>query len=291
MLIAGAVWVLLCLDRGLLQAHRNYRGLAANLLVEAAVRTVAMIGLVAAGFGVAGAALGVLVAELVTALHARLGPTGSGRSRSDAETVRDAEPAAAGAGRPPSALGPHLRGRPGPAGPAAQRREMVTDLVAALVALAMVALLQNIDVIVVGRDARAFSGSYAAVSVASKALVFGALVLGGYLLPEAAIRWRQGGHALRQLAVTLLLLAVPSVLLLVIALAAPRLLLSVVFSARYLGRRGGAAPARLGHGLPERHGDPHHVPAGRAAAAGSPPCSCSARWRPPWRSPPPTAGR
>ena len=28
------------------------------------------------------------------------------------------------------------------------------------------------------------SGSYAAVSVASKALVFGAIVLGGYLLPR-----------------------------------------------------------------------------------------------------------
>ncbi|MHB1852253.1 MAG: hypothetical protein ACYCU6_08755, partial [Acidimicrobiales bacterium] len=32
--IAGGVWVLLCVDRGLLQAHRDYRTLSGNLLVE-----------------------------------------------------------------------------------------------------------------------------------------------------------------------------------------------------------------------------------------------------------------
>ena len=41
------------------------------------------------------------------------------------------------------------------------------------------------------RDRPRLSGSYAAVSVASKAVVFGAVALGGYLLPEAAIRWRR----------------------------------------------------------------------------------------------------
>ena len=91
------------------------------------------------------------------------------------------------------------------------RRTVVVDLAVASVCLSMVAVLQNIDVLVVGRDNPTHSGAYAAVSVTSKAIVFGAVVLGGYLLPEAAIRWRQGGHALRQLAVVLVLLAVPSV--------------------------------------------------------------------------------
>ena len=90
------------------------------------------------------------------------------------------------------------------------RRTVVLDLVVASVCLSMVAVLQNVDVLVVGRDNPSHSGAYAAVSVTSKAIVFGAVVLGGYLLPEAAIRWRQGGHALRQLAVVLVLLAVPS---------------------------------------------------------------------------------
>ena len=42
----AAVWVLLCVDRGLLQAHRGYRTLAANLLVEGGMRSAAMLVLV-----------------------------------------------------------------------------------------------------------------------------------------------------------------------------------------------------------------------------------------------------
>jgi len=97
----------------------------------------------------------------------------------------------------------------------------------------MVAFLQNFDVLVVGRENPTQSGAYAAVSVTSKAIVFGAVVLGGYLLPEAAIRWRQGGHALRQLAVVLVLLAIPATLLMLIALGAPHVLLEVVFHHAY----------------------------------------------------------
>jgi len=81
--------------------------------------------------------------------------------------------------------------------------------------------------------------------VTSKALVFGAIVLGGYLLPEAAIRWRQGGHALRQLAVVLVLLAIPSVLLFGVALLAPQALLEVVFHHAYTAASNALAPLVL----------------------------------------------
>lgn len=218
-LIAGAVWVVLCLDRGLLQGGRRYGALSANLLIEGGVRTAAMLTLVAAGAGVSGAALGMLVAELVTAAHARWMADRAWAPVSGHASLR---------ALPTTAAGEADRTHP-------VRRDIVADLVAALVALSLVAFLQNIDVIILGRDAPRVSGSYAAVSVASKAIVFGALVLGGYLLPEAAIRWRQGGHALRQLTVTLVLLGVPAGILLVMALGAPHLLLSVVFSSRYLG--------------------------------------------------------
>ena len=86
------------------------------------------------------------------------------------------------------------------------------------------------------------SGSYAAVSVASKAIVYGAVVLGSYLLPEAAIRWREGGHALRQTAVAVLLLAIPASVLLVISEFFPAFLLRMVFSPRYLGAQAAFAP-------------------------------------------------
>ena len=75
--------------------------------------------------------------------------------------------------------------------------------------------------ILLGRLDHAHVGPYAAISVASKALVFGALALGAYLLPEATIRWNEGGHAIRQLGVTLLFLAVPAVVLLGISVFVP----------------------------------------------------------------------
>ena len=123
-----------------------------------------------------------------------------------------------------------------------ERRRVVVDLAVASLALSMIAVLQNVDVLVVGREDPSRSGAYAAVSVTSKAIVFGAIVLGGYLLPEAAIRWRQGGHALRQLGVVLMFLAVPAVVLLVIAFTKPELFLSVVFHHHYLAASHALAP-------------------------------------------------
>ncbi len=234
MVVAGAVWILLCLDRGLLQAHRDYRALATNLLVEGGMRAVAVVGFVAAGLGVPGAAAGVLVAELVTAAHARFAADRAWASTDGRAGV----PVPTAAGPPGRAdlgtdAGADVRG---------DRRHLVADLGAALVALATVAWLQNVDVIVLGREAPGEAGAYAAVSVASKALVLAAVVLGGYLLPEAALRWRDGEHAMRQLGATLLFLAVPAACLLAVAVGAPRLLLRIVFSTRYLGAEAAFAP-------------------------------------------------
>jgi O-antigen/teichoic acid export membrane protein len=231
MVVAGSVWVLLSLDRGLLQAKRRYRVLSVNLLVEGGARTAAVLCLVGAGMGVAGAAWGFLFAEVVTALHARLvadrswarGPAGPGSLRATVRARWMHLNRGLSLAEPPG--GTHRK----------ERRRLLLDLSGALVAMALLAYLQNVDVIVLGREAPHATGTYAAISVVSKALVFGALALGWYLLPEAAIEWHRGGHALRQLGVTLLILAVPSFTLLLAALAFPRWLLSFVFSARYTG--------------------------------------------------------
>jgi O-antigen/teichoic acid export membrane protein len=232
-LAAAAFFVLLSLDRGLLQARRAYKPLAVNLLVEAGVRVTVVVILVAAGYGPSGAAIGILIGEVVAAGHARYAAV---RAWSGGQ-------------------GPHVWAvtgwvaavRPDPvlAGGSSARRAVALDLVVASVSLSMVAVLQNIDVLVVGRDNPSHSGAYAAVSVTSKAIVFGAVVLGGYLLPEAAIRWRQGGHALRQLAVVLVLLAIPSAVLLTVALAAPEVLLQLVFHHAYTSASDALAPLVL----------------------------------------------
>ena len=233
-LTAAGVFVLLSLDRGLLQAHRAYKPLAANLIVEAAVKVSAVLVLVAAGFGPSGAAVGILISEVVAVLHARWAAVRawSGRQRL---RVSGAMTGWAAALRPDPVVG----------GASAERRTVAVDLVVASISLSMVAVLQNVDVLVVGRDNPTHSGAYAAVSVTSKAIVFGAVVLGGYLLPEAAIRWRQGGHALRQLGVVLVLLAIPSVLVLLVALAAPEKLLQIVFHHAYTSAANALVPLVL----------------------------------------------
>jgi O-antigen/teichoic acid export membrane protein len=228
-LAAAAFFVLLSLDRGLLQAHRAYRPLAANLLVEMGVRLVAVLVLVEAGYGASGAAVGILIGEVFAAGHARFEAV---RAWSGGRFPRPRATGWVAAVRPDPVLLDHR----------SARRTVALDLVVASVSLSMVAVLQNVDVLVMGRDNPSHSGAYAAVSVTSKAIVFGAVVLGGYLLPEAAIRWRQGGHALRQLAVVLVLLGIPSVLILGVALLAPEQLLQLVFHHQYTSTSDALAP-------------------------------------------------
>jgi O-antigen/teichoic acid export membrane protein len=269
-LVAAGIWMLLSVDRGLLQAHRDYRGLAGNLLVEGVVRCAFAVGLVAAGFGVGGYAIGIFIGEVVAAAHARWlasrawpagAPTGPELSPATARASAATPAATSTAPRPTDSdrtvpgravagiaapMNGGGRSRTGvirsvpdpvdgrPAVVAVARRALLYDVSAAFVGLALLALLQNVDVLILGRQAGSSNtiGSYAAISVASKALVFGALALGSYLLPEATIRWNEGGHALRQLGVTLLFLAVPAAVLLGISIFIPKQFITLFFSAK-----------------------------------------------------------
>lgn len=262
-LVAAGIWILLSVDRGLLQAHRDYRGLAGNLLVEGLVRSAFVVGLVAAGFGVGGYAIGIFIAEVVAAAHARwlagrawpvVTPASQGPSPKQPEAVPTVAPPTprrpAARGRAPAGITAPVNGTRGsgggriqsgldpvdgrPAVAAVARRALLYDVTAAFIGLALLALLQNVDVLILGRQAGNSNtiGSYAAISVASKALVFGALALGSYLLPEATIRWNEGGHALRQLGVTLLFLAVPAAVLLGVSIFIPKQFITLFFSAK-----------------------------------------------------------
>ena len=211
-LVAAGIWILLCVDRGLLQAHRSYMALAGNLLIEGGVRTVFVIALVVAGAEVRGYAFGVFVGEVVATVQARWLAS---RAWADPTKV------------PVKVLGPD-----GQADSILARRRLILDVSAAFVGLSLLGLLQNVDVILLGALDHSNVGPYAAISVASKALVFGALALGAYLLPEATIRWNEGGHAVRQLGVTLIFLAVPAALLLLIAEFVPKQFLTLIFSAK-----------------------------------------------------------
>jgi len=230
-LMAAGIWILLSVDRGLLQAHRSYRPLAGNLLVEGGIRTAFVLVLVVGGAGVAGYALGVFISEVVATAHAHWLAHRAWADPSTAPVVRDAGSERPVVDRPPGEI--------------LARRKLLADVSAAFVGLALLGLLQNIDVILLGRLDHPHVGPYAAISVASKGLVFGALALGAYLLPEATIRWNEGGHAIRQLGVTLLFLAVPAILLLGISIFVPRQFLTLVFSARLATAASAFAPLVL----------------------------------------------
>jgi O-antigen/teichoic acid export membrane protein len=229
-LTAGAAWCLLCVDRGMMQSAHSYSALAGNLLVEGGLRSFLTVGFVVAGAGPGGAAAALLLGILAADVHARWSISRRGLLSPGADLS------------PGSALGPAVdspyppeEAMVPPAVAAAGRRSLAADVATALGALGMLGLLQNLDVIVLGQQAPANAGSYAAISVSSKALVFAAMVLASFLLPEAASRKQLGQHALHQLGGTLALLAIPATLLVGLAAIAPDKLLTLAFGSRLSG--------------------------------------------------------
>ncbi len=262
-LIAGAVWGVLCIERGLLQSSHAYKALGGNLLVEGLTRCFLTLALVGVGLGVSGAALAILLSVLLAEAHA-LTAQGLGRralrraaedkASAPASNVADVDSAGESAvGAPalvvtpapvatvlPEPL-PEPLPQPTSTEQRRERRTLASDLLIALSALALLAILQNFDVVLLGSQAPGNSGNYAPISVASKTLVLAAFVLAGFLLPEAAARRHAGQHALRQLGVVLAVIAVPAVVLILLSAAVPTQVLRLAFGPRLTA----AAPAFL----------------------------------------------
>jgi hypothetical protein len=203
---AGALWTIACFERALLQARQAYPAYATNLLLEGVLRCGVTLAAVGVGLGVPGAAAGLLVS-----LPSAIGHAGWAEHRL--------------AATPPPGL-------PSEAVSTAAVSRARHEALFALVALGLLAVLQNVDVLVLGRHDPASSGSYGAVSVACKSLVLIAFVLAGFLLPEAATRRAVGHHAMTPLVVSLSFVAVPSALLIVLAAADGHGLLALAFGQR-----------------------------------------------------------
>ncbi|HEX4428503.1 MAG TPA: hypothetical protein VHZ96_04455 [Frankiaceae bacterium] len=220
---AGALWTVVCFERALLQARQAYPAYASNLLLEGVLRCAVTLGAVGAGLGVPGAAAGLLISLPSAIGHARW-----------------AEHRLAAAPPPPPGEQPARREAPG------RPRH---DALLALAALGLLAVLQNVDVLVLGRHDPASSGSYGAVSVACKSLVLIAFVLAGFLLPEAATRRATGHHAMTSLVVSLTFVAVPSALLILLAAVDGHPLLSLAFGKRLAGASGAFTPLAVAMAL------------------------------------------
>jgi len=126
-LMAAGIWILLSVDRGLLQAHRSYRPLAGNLLIEGGVRTAIVLVLVFGGLGVVGYALGVFVSEVVATAHAHWLARKAWANPATSPVTRDGVVVATT--EPEQILA---------------RRRLLADVSAAFVGLALLGLLQNI---------------------------------------------------------------------------------------------------------------------------------------------------
>ncbi|MEA2280665.1 MAG: hypothetical protein QOK21_1272 [Solirubrobacteraceae bacterium] len=210
----GALWLLLCVERGALQGLHAYRPVAWSIVLEASGRLACGLILVGAGLGVTGAYLGTPLSMLLAALGLMWATRGRlGSARVDAAD-----------------------------GPRTALHALVGDAWPALLGLFLVAVLQNIDVILVkrqiGGDA---AGAYAAAAVAAKAVVWVAIGVGLHLLPEATRRSRAGLDPRPVLVRGLGLIAVVAVPMLAVYALIPSLVLRLAF---------GAETERAAHALP-----------------------------------------
>jgi glycosyltransferase involved in cell wall biosynthesis/O-antigen/teichoic acid export membrane protein len=186
---AGCLWLILSVQRGALQGLQQYKLVGYSLVGEALMRLAAGLVLVGLGAGVTGAFLGTAVSIGIVAAALLL------------PLLR--------------AAGPHSEHHERPLG------ELIGRAWAPVAALALIAVLQNIDVIVVKHVAEKHdAGAYAAAAVIAKGVIWVAVGLGLYLLPEAARRTRMGMDARPVLVRTLALVgfvAAPAVLLYIVA--------------------------------------------------------------------------
>jgi O-antigen/teichoic acid export membrane protein len=224
--VAAAIWVALCVERGLLQARGNYPALARNLVFESGFRITCVVILVSAGLGVNGAGLALALGCLVGGEHARYAvartPSLIQRSRSRDRLSERTE------GITPTVTGP-IPIVPVAAAPRRTRDSLIAESSVALATLVPLALLQNMDVVIVGWRNPAGIGGYAAISTACKVPVFIGLAVANFLLPEAARRRREGLPAGRALAMALVFVVTPGLFLAGIGAVAGRQVLSLVF--------------------------------------------------------------
>jgi O-antigen/teichoic acid export membrane protein len=160
--VGACVWMILSVERGALQAFEHYEAVGLSLVAQEAIRLFGGLALVAAGLNVTGAFLGSMVgfifvaAALAVTLHRAL-----------EQSHRDT---AAG----------HIERR---------LRDLFRRSWAPLLALAGIAVLQNVDVIVVKhRFSDQIASAWTAAAVAGKGIMWVAIGLGFWLVPEAAKR-------------------------------------------------------------------------------------------------------
>jgi O-antigen/teichoic acid export membrane protein len=209
---AGCVYLTVSILRGALQGLGDYRTVGLSLVGEQAVRLIAGALLAAVGLGVGGAYLGSLIASgamgvwCIRELYATLAREGYRRWW----------------------IGSDVRARG-----AFSLWRHVRDSGVPIVALAVIALLQNVDLITAKHQfSDRVASSYAAAAVAAKVLIWVAMGAGFYLVPETSRRRAEGRDTRAVLLQSLGIIAVCAIPCLLIFAVASHPLLAIVFGKR-----------------------------------------------------------
>lgn len=212
--VSGALWLLVSVQRGLLQSAKAYMPVALSIVLEGMGRIAGAVVLVAAGAGVTGAYLGTFAAFACAAIALHL----------------------------------VLRRRLGVADRTAPHhplRRLALGASVPIAGLVLVAALQNVDVIMAKHALSADdAGVYAATTVAAKLVVWIAVGIGLWVVPEATSAAAAGRDPRRVLARALGLILLVALPALAIFATVPRLLLGIAFGPAY--ERGGEVLLVLG---------------------------------------------
>ncbi|MEA2167579.1 MAG: hypothetical protein QOF76_879 [Solirubrobacteraceae bacterium] len=200
--VAAGVWLLISVQRGILQSVRAYKPVAYSYIGDGFGKLGFALILVAVNLDVTGAFVGQLISWCVIGivLHRLL------RAR---------------LGAPAGAIGHHLA-------------PLARNAAVPIFGLTCVAALQNVDVIMARRSlTHKEAGVYAAATIAAKLVVWVAVGIGLWVLPEATRRAARGLDPRIVLARALgviVAISTPAVLLFA---AVPRLLLKLAFGPKY----------------------------------------------------------
>jgi O-antigen/teichoic acid export membrane protein len=197
---AGCLYLLLTILRGVLQGRGDYRTVGLSLVGEQTARLIIGAVLAVAGLGVTGAYLGTPLSFVAMSVYCLI-------------VIRKE------VGLPAPGMGPAL-----------SLWLHVKRAWAPIAALAVIAVLQNIDIIAAKhRFAGPLATSYSAAAVAAKVVIWVAMGAGFYLVPEVSRRRAAGEDTRPVLARALAIIAVVAVPCLLIFAVAPHLLLKLAF--------------------------------------------------------------
>ena len=164
--VSGMLWAFVSVERGALQGFGSYRPVALSVIGEATTRLLFALALVGLGLDVTGAFLGTALSLVAMALV--LGVV----------------------------LRPRLPHADHPAVGLSRLRDLLVQARVPVAALTLLFALQELPVIVVKHEASSdIAGAYAVAAVAAKSIIWVAVGLGLYLVPEAARRSESGVDA------------------------------------------------------------------------------------------------